>query len=351
MIALIACLPSFLHAAEGPPIDTVTLKDGSVIHGEVVEMSNGELHVKTVFGVGDIVKVKWADVANLTINHPLPFHLKEGTVLVGTVQAGEGETVLLKAEPMEGSLTVPLNSVTSINPLAQPSVVYQGAFTAGLSGQSGNTKLRNGSMLLDFTGRSEKLRLTIVGRYVYGENAGQVIARNSRGTIKLDFFITKRVYWFASSYFEQDTFQDLKLRTALSTGPGYQFIDKGDFSNPYFKDMQLDAEFGLSYFNEDFKLQSDQASTRSRFSAKLNWPILDDKIVIYFFNEFFRSLEDAKDYYLTADQGIRFKIFKGFTMAFQYTLRYNNNPPPGVATTDNLYLLTLGYSFDTSAKR
>ena len=54
--------------------------------------------------------------------------------------------------------------------------------------------------------------------------------RNSRGTVKLDFFFTKRWYWFASAYFEQDTFQDLKLRTALATGPGYQFLDRGEAS-------------------------------------------------------------------------------------------------------------------------
>ena len=45
-------------AADTPPapLDVVTLTDGSVIYGEVVEMSGGELHIKTAFGVGDIVK-------------------------------------------------------------------------------------------------------------------------------------------------------------------------------------------------------------------------------------------------------------------------------------------------------
>ena len=60
--------------------------------------------------------------------------------------------------------------------------------------------------------------------------------RNSRGTIKLDFFLTKLLYWFASAYFEQDTFQDLKLRTALATGPGYQLLDRGDLAGAL-KDM------------------------------------------------------------------------------------------------------------------
>lgn len=52
--------------------DLVTLKDGSLIRGEVMEMSNGELHIKTEFGVGDIMKVKgltWR-------NSPLPIRCR-----------------------------------------------------------------------------------------------------------------------------------------------------------------------------------------------------------------------------------------------------------------------------------
>ena len=83
-------------------------------------------------------------------------------------------------------------------------------------------------------------------RYVYGDDAGALITRNARGTIKLDFFITKRFFWFASAYFENDEFQDLKLRTALASGPGYQWIDREDFSG-ILKDMTLlhGSRFGV----------------------------------------------------------------------------------------------------------
>src|SRR4249919_2359917 len=79
-----------------PPADVVTLKDGSVIFGEVIELTNGELQIKTAFGVGDIVKIKSANVAKLSVNHPLPFHLKQGTVVVATAEAGEEGMEVLK---------------------------------------------------------------------------------------------------------------------------------------------------------------------------------------------------------------------------------------------------------------
>lgn len=349
VLLLFFFIPRPVHAADAPPLDIVTLKDGSVIYGEVVEMDGGLLQIKSA-SAGDIIKIKWAEVSKLKVSHPIPFHLKEGTVLIGTVEEGEPGTMRLKAEPMQGTLTVPMDSVVSVNPLIQLPVIYVGSLTGGFSQTTGNSHLRNASLLGDFVARSEQLRLTLNGRYVYGDNANTLIARNARGTIKLDFFITKRLFWFASAYFENDRFQDLKMRTALASGPGYQFIDRGDFGG-IFKDMTFYAEAGVAYFNEDFRMADDTSSIRGRGSMKFNWPLLDDRIALYHYSEFYPSLQNTKNYYLTMDNGVRFKIIEGFVSNFQVTTRYNNNPVPGTGNTDNLYLMTLGYSFDTTRKR
>ena len=166
----------------------------------------------------------------------------------------------------------------------------------------------------------------------------------------LDFFLTKRFFWFATAYFESDRFQNLNMRTALSSGPGYQFIDRGDFGGVG-KDMTLYIETGLSYFNEDFRTGTNTSSFRARGSIKFNWPLFDDRITLYHYDEFYPSLQNTKNYYLTMDNGVRFKIFEGFVSGLQVTTRYNSNPVAGTGTTDNLFLMTLGYSFDTTQKR
>ena len=280
--------------APAPPLDVVTLKDGSNIYGEVIEMAGGVLVMKTPSSPDNLIKVKWSDVAKLAVNHPIPFHLKEGSVLVGTATAGADGNLNIQSEPLKGSLTVPLDAIGSVNPLVQPPVIYSGSLTGGYSQTTGNSHLKNASVLGDFVARSEQLRLSINGRYVYGDNANTLIARNARGTIKLDFFITKRFYWFASAYFENDRFQDLKMRTALSSGPGYQFIERGDF-NGIFKDMTFYTEAGVSFFNEDFRVADDQSSLRARVSMKWNWPLFDDRITFYHYNEFYPSMQNASN--------------------------------------------------------
>ena len=333
-----------------PPLDVVTLKDGSTIYGEVIEMMGGILIMKNAASPDNAIKVKWSDIAKLAVNHPIPFHLKEGSVLIGTATAGDDGNVNIQSEPLKGSMTVPLNDIGSVNPLIQAPVIYTANLTGGYSQTTGNSHLKNASVLGDLVARSEQLRLTLNGRYVYGDNANTLIARNARGTIKLDFFITKRFYWFASSYFENDRFQDLKLRTALASGPGYQFIDRGDFSG-ILKDVTLYTEAGLSFFNEDFLSAPDKSSFRARISMKFNWPLFDDRITLYHYDEIYPSLQNGSDYFLTMDNGVRFKIWDGFVSGFQVTTRYNNKPAAGTGDTDNLYLFTVGYSLDTTRKR
>ena len=340
--------PAAPAAAVAP--DVVTLKNGSIIYGEVIEMAGGVLQIKTPTSPDNLMKVNWSDVSKLVVNHPVPFHLKEGSVIMGTASAGPNGTLNVHAEPLKGMMEVPMDSVTSMNPVVQPPVIYSGSVVGAYSQTTGNSHLRNASLLGDFVARSEQLRLSINGRYVYGENDNTLVARNARGTIKLDFFLTKRFYWFASAYFENDRFQDLKMRTALATGPGYQFIERGDFSG-ILKDMTFYSEAGVAFFNEDFRTANDKSSLRARVSMKWNWPLWDDRVTLYHYNEIFPSLQNSSDFFITMDNGVRFKIWNGFSSGFQVTTRYNNNPAIGTGDTDNLYLATLGYNFDTTRKR
>ncbi|MBA3967905.1 MAG: hypothetical protein H0X47_19440 [Nitrospirales bacterium] len=44
------------------PMGKITLKDGSQIYGEIVEMADGKIQVKTLFLEGDPITIKWSEV-------------------------------------------------------------------------------------------------------------------------------------------------------------------------------------------------------------------------------------------------------------------------------------------------
>ena len=328
-------------AADG--LDMVTLKDGSVVYGEVVDMYTSKLRIKTGFGDGDgVVTLKWKDVTGLTLAKPGLFTTNEGSIIRAQAVESQAGQVTLKGEPLSVPVDIPLTSIKAIN---IPPVQYTGNATVGISGASGNSEFKNFSGLFDLVARNERLRLSLMGRYIYGESDSTITARNALGTIKLDFFITKRWYWFANAYFEQDTFQDLKLRTALGTGPGYQLIDRGDL-NGIFSEMQLSAEAGAAYFNEDFKTptQEDQSSVRGRWAIDWLWPIIKDRISLFHNHQGYVSTENSKDFYILANQGATLSIYNNFIIRPQVTYRYNNNPVAGTQKSDTIYLITFGYT-------
>ncbi len=328
------------------PLVKITLKDGSHVFGEVLDMTGGFLHVSTLFHEGDPLKIKWSEVSGISTEEPLTFVLTNGTIVVGRPTIDTPGTLNVKTELLPQPIPISLDSISAINPPVKKPIVYTGNLNFGASISKGNTNLENYNFLGELIARSERLRLTILGRYLYGETDGELTARNAFGTIKLDFFITKRFYAYAGALFEQDTFQDLNLRTSLFTGPGYQLIDVGDYSSPYFHGMQLGGEIGLGFFNEDFKRAPDRNSITGRWAVNFNWPVLSG-FTLFHQHQGFPSLEEKKDYYITSQQGLRWTVFENFISTFQVNWRYDNTPAPGNKKGDVQYLLTLGYSFES----
>jgi len=53
-----ACVHSLLRRTHADGVDIVTLKDGSVLRSEVVDMADGKRRPKTTFGTDEIISIK-----------------------------------------------------------------------------------------------------------------------------------------------------------------------------------------------------------------------------------------------------------------------------------------------------
>lgn len=328
------------------PLGKITLKDGSQIYGEIVEMTEGKMQVKTLFHEEkDPITIKWSEVAGIDTEDPMSFVLGNGTILVGKPIMTQPGRLDVKTELLPDPIPVQLDSILAVNPPVKKAVAFTGNFNFGGSVTSGNTDVKNFSFVGELVARSERLRLTILGRYLYGENDGQLNVRNAYGTVKMDFFVTKRFYTYTGVLFEQDTFQDLNLRSSVFAGPGYQFIDEGDYANPYFSAMKLHGEVGLGYFNEDFKRADDVNYFTGRWAVNLHWPVLPN-LTLFHQHQGFPSFEKSKDWYVTSQQGIRMNIWEDLITTLQINWRYDNSPAPGTKKADTQYILSLGFVFD-----
>jgi hypothetical protein len=233
----------------------------------------------------------------------------------------------------------------------------------GFSMSRGNTNTRNLSLVADYEARSDRHRLTFNANYNYADDEEGLTAQNGRAALKYDLFITKRFYLFGNALVEHDKLADLSLRTALGAGPGYQFIDKGDFKPDWLKEMQLWGELGLAYFNEDYYTEPvpddpatpgvdesvpnpDKSYIAGRWAMKFEWPFAPKKVAFFHYNEGYPSLESSDDLYISTQTGLRFNIWGGLVATAQINWKWDSTPAPGFDRSDTLYLLTLGYSFE-----
>ena len=153
--------------------------------------------------------------------------------------------------------------------------------------------------------------------------------------LKYDFFLTKRVFLDTFALFEQDTFQDLNLRSTFGAGPGYQFIDT--------KRTQLSGMLGLAYVNEDWRTRPHDSTAAGVWAITLNTALIPERLIFFHRQQGFYDFNAPNAWRLRADQGFRVPVYKQFAMNLEYDLRYDSNPAPGRKPTDHLFIVGVSY--------
>ena len=331
--------------AEAPPKpDTVVTKDGSTIVGTVTALGGGSLTIKTASS-GE-VKVKWSEIQSLTTNSSHKVVTSNGSTFNGTITTnGEGQIVI--ADPTTvNPVPVAMGNIAAMNPPPEKPISYNLVANAGLVINDGNTRNKSGNVFSEFLMRSKETRLLLRAAYNYAEDGDGITARNGRGSMKFDYFPTERFFFYVSTLFENDKFQDLNLRTALSAGPGYQFIEKGDNPDTIFDGLELFGEAGIAYFDEDRRRGMDDNYVSARWAMKLDWEVVPNEITVFHYHEGFPSLENGSDIYITTEQGVRFKLMENLIAAIHVNWRWDNTPSQGLRRSDTTYMFNLGFTYD-----
>jgi putative salt-induced outer membrane protein YdiY len=311
--------------------DEVMLKNGDRLSGDILRMGEGILVLKTTYA-GE-VKIDWKDIQEITSKAPVKVQTLDGSVLQGIVTSPSPDHIVVTGDQFGSTMAIPLTNIQAINP--PPPVTYSGAFNLGGVVTKGNSdsKAINGSLIYSL--RADRHRFGVEGKYNYGEQSGKLNVRNSLGQLSYDVFITKRAFFNMFALFEQDTFQDLNLRSSFGAGPGYQFIDT--------KRTQLSGTLGIAYVNQDWRTRPDDSGAAGRWGVNFTTAVIPERLLFFHRQEGFYDFKKPNAWRLRADQGLRVPVYKQFAMNLEYDLRYDSNPAPGRKRTDHLYIVGVSY--------
>ncbi len=313
--------------------DEVVLENGDTITGKVMRIEKGVLTVSTAYS--EPVSIRTEKVLSITTEEAVEVHLSGGEVVRGRLSTTAPGQVVVEPGEGRGAVAISWDKLESLNPPAKE-FKWTGNVSIGANSQSGNTDRTSASVGAEAVKKSDIDRATFKLLYNYAEESGSMTARNVYGMLKYDYFFSDRLYGYVSVEMLSDRFRDIKLRSIVGPGVGYQVWDDDARS--------LRLELGAAFFSEDLYLGTDDSWAASRAAAALRWKLsgnleFSDSLVVN------NRLDQPDDYQLRNEAAIATSLGAGWAMKLSNIVEYDSEPSAGVKSTDLFWILALQYSF------
>jgi len=312
--------------------DEVVLDDGSVITGTVVKLEDGALTMSTSFS--EPVVIKASKISRITTDSPVEVRLKDKELLKGSLSSAEAGRVVVSPGSGRGSVSVSWDEVEALNP--PPGARWTGSISIGAGTQSGNTDRTSVTAGGEAERKSDTDRAAFRLLYNYADEAGVLTARNIYGALKYDYFFTERFYGYAGVEMSSDRFKDIRSRSVLGPGAGYQIWDDSVRS--------LLLELGVAYFTQDLYEGADDSWATARAAVSLKWKFsrslsFGDKLVGY------SRVDDLADFQLRNEASVITALSSAWSMKLTNIIEYDSEPSVNIEKTDTYWVLALQYSF------
>ena len=315
--------------------DEVRLKNGDCIRGKVIRMEERKLIFTTSYA-GEL-SILWDAISNLISDDPVNVMLTDETILKGFTKPSEDGTMKLKMGKIIETVSFDLAEIKSINPkpkTEEPHLKIKGRVNIGGVKKKANTDRKDYYFDAELVARTKKNRYTLGGEFHRAEDESKRSDDNLRGYMKYDHFMNHKWYLSNDASFEKNELKDLRWRSTLGAGLGYQFWET-DLLN-------LSLESGVGYISEDYYEEDDNNYTSGRWVLKFDKFFFTKAVQFFHFHEGFIDFNDTSDLYIRSRTGFRFPIYKIFNATLQYNYDWDNSPSPGQDKADETSLFTLG---------
>jgi len=332
---LVVCLSLAAAGADAAYTDTIVLKNGDRIRGEVKSLQQGQLKFKTD-GMSTVY-VKWDRVAEVTAPGTFEVETTDGTRFLGSLSSPERGTLGVDI----GLRVVKVNLVDVVRITQLKSRFWDridGAVDLGAS-YAESSGIGQGSLSVDVGVRRPSFQVqTNFDTTITVQPDEPVSSRTNLGG---GYMRLLRDRWFVPvmGKFERNTDIGLELRASGAGGFGRYFVqtNRSQFGGAgglvVTREIPVDGEtssnieaFGgasYSYFTHDTPKTTVEAS----FTV-------------------FPSLNDRGRFRTDLDVSVKRELWKDFSVGFSYYDTYDNKPPGGGGPAHDFGgTVTLGWTF------
>ena len=342
--------PTQSNLADEPskPSGEIILISGDRLFGEIKGIDEKNLILETDFSNEDL-KISRDKIASIKSDNPIAVFFDNEDYLKGKIKPADDNRLIVENTESGASREFKLEEVQDLydgDPqqkiIDKQKYKFSGGINVGIELESGNTDEDTLAFSANFRARNPTDRYTVRFNKFYEKTNGEKTDDEFLLFTKYDHFFSEGGKWFmyAGGVFEQDRIDFLDLRTTLSVGLGYQFFET--------EDHFLSVDAGPAWVDEKFLEGEEDEEDTNFWALKLG---VDYEYQLFEWSRFFHfsdaiaGVEDFDDTVFTSQTGFRMPITGNFNATVQANIDWEKSPPPGVATTDKEYLITLGYEF------
>ncbi len=334
---------------------------------QTLELSNGDRLSGALTGIaggswvfthtGGEITVPAADVVSFITTDPIGIRLGDGSILAAAI-ATSGNLLQLtltdgtsrNVSPGDLAAVGSAADLEALRPIEigyfTPFSKFWGATVAfGFSNNGGNSRSRGVAFSFDIERKSPKDRQQVKGglsREYRPDDSGdlETTVEKYYGSVRLDVFLTAKLFSFGFAGWERDRFQELDLRSTYTLGLGYQLIENDN------TDLRFFASGGARI--EDFTQIDELNPANSQSNGILGLaggfrqragPILFDWTLSWT-----PAVKEFEDYRLLSDASVTTTVFQGLGFRIGLRNQYNSRPRPGIEEHDWLFTTALTYS-------
>ncbi len=328
---------------------------------QTVQLANGDRLTGTLSAVtddgwvfqyaGGELKLAVESIIGFATPEPIGVRLRDGTIAAVTVaSAADG----LRLAARDGSVRIVAPSdvaavgdaadLDALVPVAvgyfTPLSRFWGATTSlGFSNKSWNSRSRDLAASIEVRRASPKDRVTVkagVNLKEAGVEGGGLESTVEKyyGSLRVDVFLSPRVFGFGVSGQERDTFQDIDLRSNYNAGMGYQLVATEASDLRFYQSAGYRVEKFTSGGSSSTAVIATGAGFRQDVGpALLTWSL-----------DWAPSVKDFADYRILSEASLTATVYQGLGFRVASRNEFNNAPSVGVQKHDWLVTTTLAYT-------
>jgi putative salt-induced outer membrane protein YdiY len=320
--------------------DTVVMKNGDRLTGEVKKMENGLLYIDTVYISGSVA-VDWNQVERIESTATYQVTLINGKRLTGKIEkavSAEGEKNFFVRKP-SGDQRYSSTEIANIDS-EKPSFWRQlkGSIDSGYSFTSGNSQSSlTTNAKTKYT--TENWSAATLLDTSFGGQSGASKTNKIEGQFAAERFLSRNSFLVGIADFLHSSQQDLDLRTTAGGGYGRYWIRTPNTSLGWLS--------GVVYTHEHFSTASSQARN-DNVEALLGLQYDSHKFNLGDFHSqtlLFPGLSDTGRFRMTTNNSLTVKLVNNFHLTFSFWDNFDSRPPTTAKRNELGISSDIGWSF------